>query len=133
MKIIVNQAAVIAEAVYATQLLIKKDIITREELLEVRKTLIHADSILSPGSSIQPKDSGTNVDSSGSGSSGLPTRTSDGGDRTSESPLASGSDGPASGELEHDNSDSPVGASTKSTIIGDIELVEPTEEGRRQY
>lgn len=79
-EIIIRQATVIAEAVYGIQLLIKKGIITREELLELRKTLIHADSILSPGSSIQSKDAGSDVDSSGSGESGISGESSDRGD-----------------------------------------------------
>ena len=80
MKIIHQQATVIAEAVYGIQLLIKKGIITREELKEIRETLVHADSILSSGSGVQPESTGSDVDSGGSEEPGVSGVQSDRGD-----------------------------------------------------
>ena len=72
MNIITRQATVIAEAVYGIQLLLQKGIITRDELLEIKETLIHADSILSKGGSVQPENTGSDVNSGGPDESGLP-------------------------------------------------------------
>lgn len=82
--IVHNQAIVIAEAVFGIQLLLKKGIITHKELSEVKKTLLHADSILSPGSSLQSKDARSDVDSVGSGEPGVSGESSDRGDIDSE-------------------------------------------------
>lgn len=130
--ITVRQATVIAEAVYGIQLLLKKGIITRDELKEVRETLIHADSILSPGSSLQSKEAGSDVNSGGSGESGVSGESSDRGDSNGSTTPDNSRD--VSRESEQGDPDSPVGKSkVTSEMISGIELVEPTEEGQHYF
>jgi hypothetical protein len=108
--IIHQQATVIAEAVYGIQLLIKKGIITREELKDVREALVNADSILSPTVGVQPEEAGSDGDSGGSGERGLPGGSSDRGNLDCTAAESGRASGAIPQESDESDSDPSVGS-----------------------
>ncbi len=75
-----DTSVVISECVYATQIILEKGIITRDELKAKRHTFAHPHPNPSEGSDLQPEDAGADVHSGGRGQPGISEKPSDRGD-----------------------------------------------------